>query len=33
MFDLQSLTMKILVFVMCMCLVLPVRPDDMERRK
>lgn len=33
MFDLQSLTMKILVFVMCMGFVLPVRPDDMERRK
>ena len=30
MFGLQSLTMKILIFVMCMCLFLVVQADDME---
>lgn len=31
--DLQSLTMKVIVFVMYICFILPVQPDDMERRK
>lgn len=30
MFGLQSVTMKILIFVACMYLLLPVQADDME---